>query len=66
VEIGKHFGRDHGTVIHAQCVITDRMEHEPDLRDRVTAIRLRFADGGQGESGAMIVPNETSRRHPNR
>lgn len=34
-QVGKYFGRDHGTVSHAEHAVKDRMDTEPAFKQRV-------------------------------
>ena len=44
--IGEEFGgRDHGTVIHACRVITDRMKKADDFRKTVESLIARVVEG---------------------
>lgn len=43
MEIGEAFGgRDHGTVIHACKKVTDRLKHEPTLKDTLALLESRL------------------------
>ncbi len=43
VEIGRAFGRDHGTVIHAVRKVESRMEDSRDVRQKITLLGARLS-----------------------
>ena len=43
VEIGRAFGRDHGTVIHAVKKVETRMEKSQDIRQKVSILGSRLS-----------------------
>ena len=44
VEIGRAFGRDHGTVIHAVKKVEEKMQNSQDLRYKVSLLGTRLSN----------------------
>ena len=59
--VGRHFSRDHGTVLHACGVVSSLIDTDPHFKARVERIRSALIDGAPTAPVGIRVPPASSR-----